>query len=346
MKIKSILLITIFSFCIKAQIPNGYYNSAQGLSGTNLKIALYNIIKNHTSLAYSALWNAFPKTDVKSNGKVYDIYSYKPTGPQPYEFTFVTNQCGNYNGEGDCFNREHSWPQSWFNSDVVPSSDLFHVYPTDGHVNNVRANYPYGKVGNASTTTQNGSKLGNCVSPGYSQTVFEPIDEFKGDLARTYFYMTTRYYSEDGSWSSSGGTNGATILPWQVNVLVQWHQQDPVSTKEIARNDSIYKLQLNRNPYIDNPQWVIDVFGANAGIEENALQKNFSIYPNPSNEIVSISVQNFSANCKLINCLGEVVYCQNFSNQIKINTKNFSKGIYFIKLDTEKESAIKKLIVN
>ncbi len=343
---KLLLLFTLLYFTLNAQIPNGYYNSVQGQTGNNLKLALYNIIKNHNSLLYSSLWGIFPKTDARPNGKVFDIYSYKPIGAQPYEYTFSANQCGNYNGEGDCYNREHTWPQSWFNSNSTASSDLFHVYPTDGHVNNVRANFPYGKVGNASTTTQNGSKLGNCISPGYSQTVFEPIDEFKGDLARTYFYMTTRYYSEDGAWGQSDATNGATILPWQLNVLLQWNQQDPVSSKEIARNDSIFKIQFNRNPYIDNPQWVTNVFGSPASITENLLQQSIKIFPNPASEFLTISIPNFKADFVLMNVLGEVVFKESFSDQLTITTKTFTRGIYFIKLDSENETAIQKIILN
>src|SRR4051812_27032158 len=99
-------LLFISTICV-AQIPPGYYNSAQGLAGNALKIALHNIIKNHTQLTYNALWTAYPKTDKKANGKVWDIYSDVPSGTPPYEYTFITDQCGNYSVEGDCYNREH-----------------------------------------------------------------------------------------------------------------------------------------------------------------------------------------------------------------------------------------------
>src|ERR1700752_2380940 len=152
----SLLIIPVIGI---AQIPPGYYNSAAGLSGNPLKVALYNIIKNHTQISYSNLWNAYPKTDKKANGKVWDIYSDVPGGTSPYEYTFITDQCGSYNSEGDCYNREHSWPQSWFNSVTGPVSDMFHIYPTDGKVNGERSNYPYGNVSIASWTSLNGGKL-------------------------------------------------------------------------------------------------------------------------------------------------------------------------------------------
>jgi hypothetical protein len=136
------------------------------------------------------------------------------------------------------------------------NSDIFHLYPTDGYVNSMRGNYPFGKVGTANWTSQNGSKRGNCVSPGYSGTVFEPRDEYKGDFARSYFYMETRYYNEGGNWPGSPMTSGSQLLPWGQTVMLLWHLQDPVSQKEINRNDSIYKnVQHNRNPFIDHPEY-------------------------------------------------------------------------------------------
>jgi len=239
-----------------AGIPPGYYNSAENLSGTALQQALHNIIDNHTVVSYASLWTWFRQTDKKPNGKVWDMYSDIPGGTPPYEYTFTTNQCGNYNSEGDCYNREHSWPESWFGGGSPMSSDIFHLYPTDGWVNNKRGNYPFGEVGTATWTSLNGSRLGNCVSTGYSGTVFEPRDEYKGDLARTYFYMATRYYGEDSGWPGSPMTSGSQPLPWAMTQLFLWHLADPVSQKELNRNDSIYaNIQHNRNPFIDHPEY-------------------------------------------------------------------------------------------
>ncbi len=335
-------IVFALPFFVFSQIPAGYYNSAQGLTGNNLKIALHDIIKNHTDITYSGLWQAFAKADQKPNGKVWDIYSYKPVGAQPYEYTFVTNQCGNYSAEGDCYNREHSWPQSWFNSETTPSSDLFHIYPTDGKVNGQRANYPYANVSNASWTSMNGSKLGSCSSPGYNGTVFEPLNEFKGDLARTYFYMTTRYYSEDSNWSFSPGTNGATILQWQLDVLMSWHQQDPVSAKEIARNDSIYKLQNNRNPFIDHPEWAIDIWSPLASVYENGAQQSnaFTLYPNPSAGnfyLISHKQQTEKIKCTVTDVTGKIIIEKEFpaGNEANIDAYTLTSGIYFVNVVSE-----------
>jgi endonuclease I len=263
MKLKLLILpFLLLSFVAKAQIPAGYYNSANGLSGAPLKTALYNIIKGHTTFGYNALWTAFQTTDDKPDGNVWDMYSN-------CTFTFGSDQCGSYSIECDCYNREHSFPQSWFNSSSPMVSDLFHIYPTDGKVNGMRGNYPFGEVGTATYTSQNGSKLGNSASTGYSNIVFEPIDEYKGDFARSYFYMATRYENVIVSWQNNTGAdevlNGTTYPcydQWFIDLLLAWNAADPVSQKEIDRNNTIYtSFQHNRNPYIDHPEYVNWVWG-------------------------------------------------------------------------------------
>ena len=240
---------------LTAQIPNGYYNAANGKTGDELKAALHNIIKGHHVVSYEGLLNAFAYTDCKPNGKIWDIYSN-------YEYSLSGN-CGEYEQEGDCWNREHTWPQSWFNEQTTPRSDLFHVYPTDGYVNGQRSNYPYGEVGNYIYISGNGSKLGTCVTSGYTGRVFEPIDEYKGDIARSYFYMSVRYYSEDSNWGTSGMTNKSEILPWAMTMLLRWSDEDPVSDKEIARNNAVYGYQNNRNPFIDHPEYARMIWDPN-----------------------------------------------------------------------------------
>ena len=262
--------------CAAAQIPTGYYNAASGLSGAPLKTALYNIIKGHTTISYNGLWTAFQDTDKKPDGKVWDMYSN-------CSFTFVTNQCGNYSVECDCYNREHSFPQSWFGSASPMVSDLFQVFPTDGKVNGMRSNYPYGTVGVASWTSQNGTKLGTSSTAGYTGLVFEPVDEYKGDFARSYFYMATRYENVIGSWQSNtgagavlNGTSYPVYNQWFLDLLLAWNAADPVSQKEIDRNNVIYTLyQHNRNPYIDHPEYVGAVWGGSVPV----LSTEPSAYP-------------------------------------------------------------------
>ena len=239
-----------------AQIPDGYYNNANGKTGDELKEALHDIIKDHTTISYQQIWNAFWSTDNKGNNVVWDMYS--DGANYSYNYTDSNHQCGEYNSEGDCYNREHSWPQSWFsgNDQATPSRDLHHVFPTDGFVNNQRGNNPFGEVSTASWTSQNGSKLGTCKSSlGYNGTVFEPIDEYKGDFARALMYMSVRYYGEDSNWGTSGMTNKSEILPWAMTMLLRWCDEDPVSDKETVRNNAVYGIQNNRNPFIDHPEY-------------------------------------------------------------------------------------------
>lgn len=267
---RSLLLPICFSpFLSFAQPPPGYYDPAAGLYGEALRTALYEIISPHTVIMYTDLWDAFGMTDRKPNDKVWDIYSDVPSGTPAYEFTFVTDQCGTYNEEGDCFNREHSYPSSWFDDGSPMESDLFHIYPTDGWVNQKRASWPYGEVTSPTWTSTNGCRLGPCDWPGCSGTVFEPIDEYKGDLARGYFYMLTRYLPNSDTWPCPM-MSGGNFSPWAESLLLAWHTQDPVSQKEIDRNNDVYGLQDNRNPYIDNPQWVYSIWGPTAGVDEPA----------------------------------------------------------------------------
>ena len=113
-------------FQLWAQIPAGYYEFATGTHGSGLKTALFSIITEHTERSYKELWTDMQKTDVREDGRVWDMYSSSS------DFIFIDDQCGTYKKEEDCYNREHSFPKSWFNDDYPMYTDLFHLYPTDG----------------------------------------------------------------------------------------------------------------------------------------------------------------------------------------------------------------------
>jgi hypothetical protein len=229
------------------------------LVGSALLIALHNIIKGHTALSYNTTDEAFHHTDKRPDGNVWDVYSDVPGGTPPYEFAF--GPLGSGGSEGIAYNREHSFPQSWFGGSVMPMySDLWIIYPTDSKVNGERGNYPYGKVGTATWTSLNGTKLGNCVSPGYGGTCFEPIDGYKGDLARSQFYVATRYFNEDASWPGGASTNKSQLLAWAGDQYLQWSLGDPVSWKERVRNAAIDEYQHNRNPFVDHPEFASEIY--------------------------------------------------------------------------------------
>lgn len=337
------LLFIIFIFQAKAQ----YYASALGLNGTALKTSLHNIIKNHNPLLYQDLWAAFESTDVKANGKVWDMYTDVPLGTPTYVFTFGTNQCGNYSGEGDCFNREHTWPKEYFGGDnsYPMYSDLHHLFATDGWVNNKHAAFPYGKVNNTSYTSSNGTKLGTGTTyPGYTDKIFEPIDAYKGDFARAYFYMSTRYQGEDASWQNWEMANGAQLTPAAIAILLQWHNNDPVSTKEINRNLEVYALQGNRNPFVDYPQFADCIWGtgdctALSVIDKN-IANNLTIYPNPANEILDVRCEMLDIQkINVFDMLGKTYNYQSTtpdSHHSTLNIQSLYTGNYIIKISTNK----------
>ena len=235
-----------------------YYRNADGKTGAELKTVLCGIIYNRTERTYSDLWNDFRSTDARSEGMIWDMYSGISN------FTFGIDQDpGSGNKEGQYYTREHSWPNSWFGGKVLPMyTDLHHMYPVDKVVNNRRSNYPFGETDGESYQSAGGfSKVGKCTYPGYDGTVFEPNDEYKGDFARTYFYMVTCYEEKLSDWyehyedvrHTIDGTAYPALAQWQLEMLMQWAEQDPVSQKETDRNEAVYHIQGNRNPFIDYP---------------------------------------------------------------------------------------------
>lgn len=342
------LLLILTGLALMAQPPAGYYDAAYGLGGTALKNALHNIISNgYSQQTYSSLLNAYESTDARPNNTVWDMYSDVPGGTPPYQFNF-SESCGSYNNEGDCYNREHSVPASWFDDDYPMYSDLFHVVPTDGYVNNRRSNYPFGDVSSASWTSDNGSKLGSSGTPGYSGTVFEPIDSFKGDFARIYFYMAVRYQDEMPSWTSAMFSSG-NLSTWAKNMLLSWHYSDPVSAKEKQRNNAVYAIQHNRNPFVDEPGWVDAIWGPSAGFGDPEKPIEALLFPNPASDNLSISLN--VAPGELVRCLisdpsGRIVLETSWNGQSNnVSTQEFAPGVYLISIQAGDESGFFRFVV-
>lgn len=364
-----------------SNLPPTYYNATTGLSCAPLKTALATIITTGAiQLTYTpGVWTAYLKTDIKRNFEntrdiIWDMYSNKGEGQnEPYEYVYQTNQCGNYSSENNCYNREHSFPQSWFGSGSLPMySDINHVYPTDGWVNNLRGNFPFGEViaieNTTGNPTLNGSKrgTGGAVNFGYAGTVFEPINEYKGDFARAQFYMVTRYQDSMILWQNRGNANevlNGTIYQayddWYIKLLYKWHLQDPVSAKEIARNDSVFVVQNNRNPFIDNPQWVFDVWNCTGLLTTTGVNNVLrlpanavKLYPNP--------VVNTNATIRLEKAFTQAVTLQIMDvtgrmlqqrilaagqTIIQVETKDLNKGMYYIKMNLKEGIVTRNFIV-
>ncbi len=344
---KQLTLLVISSIVSMGLTAQSYYSPAFGLNGSALKTSLHNIIKNHSSQGWP-LWSYFPSTDTKSTNIVYDIYSDVPSGIPPYTLAYGVNQCGTYSQEGDCFNHEHTWPSTFFNDAYPMRTDLHHVLPTDGFVNNKRSNLPYGETTTSSWISQNNSKIGfSNTYAGYTDKVFEPIDSFKGDLARIYFYMTTRYESEDGGWGNWTMANGAQLTPDAITLLMAWHHADPVSQKEINRNNAIYLIQNNRNPFIDYPVFADCIWGAvdcaGVGISNLEWAQQIQVYPIPTHDILHL---NYPSSIKIheyqvYDILGRTIITSTLEHKT-ISISSIPNGNYTIVLNTN-QGVIRKL---
>ncbi len=355
-------------------LPPAYYNAANGLTCAPLKTALSTIVTTGAvELTYTpGLWDAYYRTDVKRNDAntanvVWDMYSDNPAGPDPYTYTLGSGQCGTYNSEGDCYNREHSFPRNWFGGAVAPmNTDIMHIFPTDGWVNNLRNNFPYGETSSPTTTSLNGSKLGPSSFTGYTGVVFEPINEYKGDFARAQFYMVTRYENQVAAWQANGnanevlnGTAYQSFDDWYLKLLYKWHVQDPVSQKEINRNDSIFIIQGNRNPFVDHPEWVVTVWSctgviATTGINDilSLSQKAVVIYPNPVvNKIATLKLEKpftQTVSLQVIDITGRVLKQHLLpagQTVIQLQVHELNAGIYSVKINTTQGIITKTFVV-
>lgn len=285
---KILLPIILISSVISAQAPAGYYDGTTGLTGYALKSKLHDIISaKNINWHYGDLQNLFNQTDLDryydhdatNTTILLDIYSEKPDGPDAYEYT-SSQMIGSAGAEGLGWNREHMIPQSTFStsssiSDYPMYSDLNFLIPADARINQLRNNYPYGVGGNTNFYNfTNTSRMSNAAIPNYPYTgrVYEPINEFKGDIARTLLYFVVRYEGKLGSFNTAYSTSStitpatdqcpfdgteerAVDLPY-IEMLKQWSNADPVSQREIDRNNAVYSIQKNRNPFIDHPEWI------------------------------------------------------------------------------------------
>ena len=349
-KLYFFITLIIAAVVLHAQ-PQGYYNGTEGLTGTALKAKLHTIINNgDNNVSYGEMWGAYYQTDKRpGTNYVWDIYSDRPGGTPPYNYTLGTNQCGNYSGEGDCYNREHLWAQSWTNNDGKHKRDLHHVYPTDGFVNGKRDNYAFGEVASTPTpwTSQNGSKLGNNTVSGFSGKVFEPIDEYKGDIARALMFVSVRYYTEDSNWGDSDMTTKSEIKPWAITMLLRWHEEDPVSEKEINRNNAVYGYQGNRNPFVDYPDFANRIWDPHWSLAENEYSIMVNVWPNPASSTLNIKGENLDAVC-VYNAVGQLVMSFEMDNQeqLSIDVSGLNSGIYLMNvISADGVKVIKKVVV-
>jgi len=371
------IIAVCFTATLFAQAPAGYYDSATG-TGYTLKTQLKAIIDNNDDglstefiaqdLGYGALYDTYENSDVdlyyENNGTLLDMYSERviqnPDNtstnlPDAYEYTYGVNQDDGTMGtaEGQRYNREHTIPQSSFSSASPMRNDAHFVIPTDKYVNAQRGNLPYGFVDTTlqfdeySNGTRRGENTNSGVAAGYSGDVFEPIDEFKGDIARMYFFFVTRYESQITGFNYvmfDGSANQAIDQPF-LDILYNWHVNDPVSQRELDRNNAIFNQQNNRNPFIDNPQFVLEIWQNSLSVEEFQITNAVKMYPNPaSGNFVNID-SNEDLVVEIYNILGKKVKTQKItSTHKKLSISELAKGVYLVKLNSSIGSITKKLI--
>ena len=248
-----------------AAVPTGYYNGVSGKKGADNILGALNtcISRGYNEISYKGLEPHYLNTDFYSD-TLWDMYS-----TCRFDYEDANNPQSKV---CDGWNKEHVCCQSWLGSGPMVS-DMFNVYPTDARVNNLRSNYPYGVVATVKTITGDPynhalGKLGTSALSGCTTTVYEPDDRYKGDFARTFFYMVARYRSNilnSGNGSTMFTSNPTNLTAYSLAFLLQWHRNDPVSEKEIDRNQAVYGEQNNRNPFIDYPDLVEYIWGNKVG---------------------------------------------------------------------------------
>lgn len=274
-----ITLLLALVFPLSAAIPAGYYYLANGKKQAELKTALNDIVSPGLFLSYGSgvdyTWNGFFYTDRNaSDSTVIDRYSN------------IVRKQSDYNGVSG-MHIEHSLPKSWWGGHLNNAyKDLHHLYPADGITNSTKNDLPLGEVELPAALLDNGvSKIGkNTFSTNYTGNCFEPADEYKGDFARSYFYVATAYEEFSTLWQSPMMDNNTYPVwkTWALDLLLKWHREDPVSDLERARVEEVYKIQGNRNPFIDYPDLVEHIWGnkTNENYTFPAETEAFLVTPN------------------------------------------------------------------
>lgn len=346
------------------RIRSDYYRDVEGSIQAgdrcaDVKTALTALIDDHQVIPYTDvsfdIWDSHFTTDLRMNDEgerliIWDMYGDNPSGQEVYEY--IAGEDKDFGEEieleGLYYNREHSFPKSWWGGDRETDqySDIHYVVPVDKVVNTIRSNFPYGETDDVIRQTTNGSKLGFSSVEGYTREVFEPIDEYKGDVARMHLYVATRYGPEAAAWKREdsrgqlilSGEENSFFVDWYLNLLLKWHRQDPVSPKEIDRNNAVFTIQGNRNPFIDHPEYADLIWGNEEGlscdmvtdVEDVKSTIELSIQPNPVDHEFVINASDRIDRIRLYDLNGRRVL--ESENRTTISVENLDKGIYIVQL--------------
>lgn len=324
------LIILLYASIIFAQIPDGYYDEANGLANDDLKLALHNIIDNHVEYSYNNLRDFILKAtdeDPDNSNNVILLY----TGRSQAKNTF--------GGDPNEWNREHVWAKSHggFGNTPPAGTDAHHIRPTDVSVNGARGNLDFDMGGTPLPEAP------GCKKDGDS---FEPRDEVKGDVARMLFYMAVRYDGSDGV-ADLKLVDHVNTYPnpehGKLQKLLDWHLTDPPDEFELNRHEVIYSYQQNRNPFIDHPEYVELIWGdPNAVAEQETL--NVNVYPNPVTSSLNIEYSN-STDLKysIISVDGRIVLSGNTkTDNNTLNLSTLNQGLYLLILKNSNNIVVKQ----
>lgn len=326
----SLFLLVSFQ-CLQAQPAPGYYNNAVGKKQKDLKTALHLIVNPHTAIEYYSSATSFRTTDWHPGGYFWDMYSNSRVKTWPGTTPTVLN-------------REHNMPKSWFGissgeeSSEPIGTDLHNLYPAERNANSAKSNYALGVVGASPSFTNGVVKVGKSAYPGYSGTVFEPANEYKGDFARCYMYMVTCYEDYAPIWQSTGvssmlSNNTYPVFnSYAINLLLEWHRNDPVSSKEINRNNAVDDIQGNRNPFVDFPVLAEFIWGEYQDEQwdgTNSEAGDFYVYYNAQEQKLFVNVIDpLDATCLVFNAFGVKILEPKPDSAGRIDVSALPKGLY------------------
>ena len=300
-----LLFFLLIPLLIQAEeIPVGYYDAIDGKQDSVLKSTLGQIIRPHTAIPYGSgadkTWGVFYYSDQDEEGYCMDMYCDKWK-----KFTSVgavVSGC----------NIEHSFAKSWWGGSKNDAyKDCYHLNPSNTTANSSRSNYPLGvPTKDLKDQSVTGSlKVGRATYEGETFWVFEPKDEYKGDFARAYFYMAT-CYGDELTWRLDNKDVGSKYAmrndsylefrDWEIEVLITWHRQDPVSEKETKRMDAVSDFQHNRNPFIDYPDLAEYIWGNKKGTSVNLAELTGEVTSLPASTADTPSVRKVIRNGQVL----------------------------------------------
>lgn len=339
-RLSSLMAVLALSFTsLYAQIPDGYYESAQGLTGEELKQALHMIIKDHVEFPYSSdntdVWDILKEADRDPDNSDNVILIY--TG-------WSVNAAQEYNS-GSGWNREHVWAKSHGDFGTTPpaGTDAHHLKACDVSVNSARGNKDFDNGGSQH------SEAIECYADADS---WEPRDAVKGDVARMMFYMSTRYEGENGNPDlelvNYTGTSGSYF--GKISTLLEWNAQDPVDDFERNRNNVVFSFQENRNPFIDHPEFADYIWGDPQTTNISQYEILYNVSPVPAEYLIKIAVNETefeNTEIYLYDYCGKIVLRETMQDQIQeINISGLQSGMYILKFENAKTGSVetKKII--